>query len=273
MVIDCTGDGDVAARAGAPYALGRTADGLMQPMSLHFRLANVDVKRMPTRNEINYLYSRDRNSGLFSNPRENLLWFDTSYADQIHFNTTRAVKMDGTNRDDLTTAEIAGRRQTQEMVDWIVRTVPGFEAAYLLATAAQVGIRETRRIIGEHVVTEEELLGQTKFTDAIALSAYPIDIHNPTGAGTVIKHLPYGAYYTIPYRALLPLQMENLLVAGRPISTTHEAHAATRIQPVASATGQAAGAAAVIALHHGVSLRALDIALLRETLRSHGAIV
>ena len=273
LVIDATGDGDVAARAGAPFELGRPADGLMQPMTLHFRLANVEVARMPTREEINLLYDRDRQAGLITNPRETLLWFDTTYPDQIHFNTTRIVKVDGTNRDDLTAAEIEGRRQTRELVGWITQTLPGFERAYLLATAPQIGVRETRRIIGEHVVTEEELLAETKFPDAIALCAYPVDIHNPAGTGTVMKHLPFGAYYSIPYRALLPLQVEGLLVAGRPIATTHEAHAATRIQAVASATGQAAGAAAVLALRDSQPVRAVNVTMLRETLRRQGALV
>jgi glycine/D-amino acid oxidase-like deaminating enzyme len=273
VVIDATGDGDVAARAGSPFAIGRQQDGLMQPMTLHFRLANVDMRRMPTREEINVLYERDRKAGHITNPRENLLWFDTTYPDQVHFNTTRIVKVDGTSRDDLTAAEIEGRRQTHELVGWITRTVPGFEQAYLLSTAPQVGIRESRRILGEHVVTEEELLNLTKFPDAIALSAYPVDIHNPAGTGTVMKHLPYGEYYSIPYRALVPRETEKLLVAGRPISTTHEAHAATRIQAVASATGQAAGIAAVLALRDRIPVREVPTDTLRAALRLQGAMV
>ncbi len=273
LVIDATGDGDVAARAGAAYELGRPADGLMQPMSLHFRLAGVEMARMPSREEINALYARDKSAGLIHNPRENLLWFDTTYPDQVHFNTTRIVKVDGTNRDDLTAAEIEGRRQMHELVGWIVATIPGFERAYLLMSGTQVGVRETRRVIGEYVVTEAELLAETKFPDAIACSAYPVDIHNPAGTGTVMKHLPFGAYYTIPYRALVPQRLEGLLVAGRPISTTHEAHSATRIQAVANATGQAAGTAAYLALQHGVAFRKVDTEELRAGLRAQGAIV
>ena len=264
IVIDATGDGDIAARAGVPYELGRKADGLMQPMTLHFRLGNVDMRRMPTREEINHLYERDRQLGLITNPRENLLWFDTTYPDQVHFNTTRIVKVDGTKRDDLTAAEIEGQRQTKELVGWITRTIPGFEQAYLLLTAPQVGVRETRRIIGEHIITEDELLNLTKFPDAIALGAYPVDIHNPAGTGTIMKHLPYGEYYSIPYRALVPQKFDGLLVAGRPISCTHEAHAATRIQALASATGQAAGTAAVLALQAGILVRDVDTEKLRE---------
>ncbi len=273
LVIDCTGDGDVAARAGAPFEIGRVEDGLMQPMSLHFRLGNVDMRRMPSREEISALYARDKAAGLLHNPRENVLWFDTTYPDQVHFNTTRIVKVNGTDRDDLTAAEIEGRRQTHELAQWLTRTIPGFENAFLLATAPQVGIRETRRIVGEHVVTEEELLNLTKFPDAIALGAYPVDIHNPAGTGTVMKHLPFGAYYSIPYRALVPVRTDGLLVAGRPISTTHEAHSATRIQAIASATGQVAGTAAVLALKAGVPPRRVDVAALREILRGQGALV
>ncbi len=273
LLIDATGDGDVAAYAGAPYAIGREEDGLVMPMSLHFRMANVDMARMPSREEINTLYARDKAIGLLSNPRENVLWFDTPHPDQVHFNTTRLLKFLGTNRDDLTAAEIEGHRQVQEMVRWLTGTVPGFEAAYLLMTAPQVGVRETRRILGEHIVTEQELLELTRYPDAIALSAYPVDIHNPAGTGTIMKHLPYGAYYSIPYRAMLPRGVEGLLVAGRPISTTHEAHSATRIQAVASATGQAAGIAAVLALRAGTTFRQVNTDALRDELRRQGALV
>lgn len=273
MVIDGTGDGDVAARAGAPFELGRSADGLMQPMSLHFRVAGVDMRRMPTREEINHLYARAKMAGQITNPRENLLWFDTSYPDQVHFNATRVVAVDGTNRDDLTAAEIEGRRQVQEILGWITGAVPGFEQAYLLATAPQVGVRESRRIMGEHLITEQELLDLTKFHDAIALGAYPVDIHNPAGIGTIMKHLPYGDYYSIPYRALIPCKIQNLLVAGRPISATHEAHAAVRIQAIASATGQAAGTAAALALQGDGCTRSVHPDTLRTALRVQGALV
>jgi hypothetical protein len=273
VVIDCTGDGDVAARAGAPFEVGRTEDGLVMPMSLHFRLGGVEMARMPSREEINALFARDKAAGLLTNPRENVLWFDTPHPDQVHFNTTRLLKFLGTSRDDLTAAEIEGRRQMMETVNWLVRTVPGFERSYLLMAAPQVGVRETRRILGEYVVTEEELFNETIYPDAIALSAYPVDIHNPAGGGTVMRHLPWGAYYSIPYRALVPLHIEDLLVAGRPISTTHEAHSATRIQAVANATGQAAGTAAALCLRQGILPRAVNTDELRAELRGQGVIL
>jgi hypothetical protein len=231
LVIDATGDGDLAARSGAPFELGRKEDGLVMPMSLHFRMAGVDMRRMPSREEINVLYKRDKDAGLITNPRENVLWFDTPHPDQVHFNTTRLLKFLGTERDDLTAAEIEGQRQVREMVGWLTSTVPGFENAWLLMTGAQVGVRETRRIVGEHVITEEELVNLTKYPDAIACSAYPVDIHNPAGSGTIMKEVPFGEYYTIPYRAMVPQRIDGLLVAGRPISSTHEAHSAPPSSP------------------------------------------
>ncbi|MFQ5810812.1 MAG: FAD-dependent oxidoreductase, partial [Armatimonadota bacterium] len=138
ITIDATGDGDVAAGGGAECEKGRPQDGLMQPMTLHFRMGGVDVPRMPSREEINDLYVAAKERGEIDNPRENLLWFDTTYEDQIHFNTTRVTHVDGTDRDDLTKAEIESRRQTWEVVRLLQRRVPGFEKAYLLWTAAQV---------------------------------------------------------------------------------------------------------------------------------------
>ncbi|MGD8240705.1 MAG: FAD-dependent oxidoreductase, partial [Armatimonadota bacterium] len=247
IIIDATGDGDMAAGGGAEYEKGRAEDGLMQPMTLQFRMGGVDVRRMPSREEINDIYVAAKERGEIDNPRENLLWFDTTYEDQIHFNTTRVTHVDGTSGDDLTRAEIESRRQTWEVVRLLQQHVPGFERAYLLWTAPQVGVRETRRIMGDYVLTEDDVLAARKFPDAVTLGSYDIDIHNPAGTGTIIKSLPTGDYYGIPYRCLLPRGLEGLLVAGRPISTTHEAHSSVRIQAICSGTGHAAGIAAALA--------------------------
>jgi hypothetical protein len=127
--------------------------------------------------------------------------------------------------------------------------------------------------MGEYVLTEEDVLSARKFDDGIALSSYPIDVHNPAGAGTVIKRLPPGEFYAIPYRCLVPRKLEGLLVAGRPISTTHEAHASSRIQPVCYALGHAAGAAAALALQQNIQPREVKIAQLQEALRKQVAIL
>jgi len=273
VVIDATGDGDVSAFAGCPYEKGRKKDGLMQPMTLHFRMAAVDRSRMPTRQQLNQLYNDAKAAGKIHCPRENVLWFNTTIADVVHFNTTRVVKVDGTNAADLTQAEIESRRQAWEIAGWLQKEVPGFERAYISATGPQVGVRETRRITGHYVLTARDVLGGRKFRDGVALCSYPIDIHNPAGSGTVIKHLKPGDWYSIPYRCLVPLDAEGLLVAGRPISSTHEAHSSLRVQPICYATGHAAGIAAVLAAQARSSLADLDVKALRRQIIAQGGIL
>jgi hypothetical protein len=273
VVVDCTGDGDVAAGAGAAFEKGRPEDGLMQPMTLHFRMARVDRSRMPSREEINLLYDAAKAAGRVQCPRENVLWFNTTREDEIHFNTTRVVEVDGTDVLDLTKAEIESRRQTWQIAEFLNREVPGFEQAYVCVTGPQVGVRETRRVMGEYVLSEEDVLGGKKFDDGVALSSYPVDIHNPRGEGTVLKHLPPGEWYSIPYRCLVPREVDGLLVAGRPISTTHEAHSSVRVQPTCYAMGQAAGIAAAMAAAGGMEPRAVDAQAVRVEIRSQGGIL
>ena len=271
VVVDATGDGDVAVKAGAPYEKGRREDGLTQPMTLNFRMGGVETARMPSRSELNKLYDEAKAKGEISIPRENLLWFPTVRRGEIHFNTTRVVKVDGTSGKDLTYSEVEARRQMMRVVEFLKRRVPGFESAYLLVSGSQIGVRETRRIMGEYVMTEEDVLGARKFEDVVARGSYPIDIHSPTGEGTVIKRLPPGASYDIPYRCLVPKRVENLLVAGRCVSCTHEAQAAIRVIPICVAMGQAAGTAAALAAKLKATPRGIDITMLQKTLRKQGA--
>ncbi|RJS94536.1 FAD-dependent oxidoreductase [Candidatus Bathyarchaeota archaeon] len=273
VIIDATGDGDVAVMAGALYEKGREEDGLTQPMTLNFRMGGVDVERMPSREKINKLFEEAKAKGEIKIPRENVLYFLTTRKGEIHFNTTRIVKVDGTKADDLTYAEIEGRRQMVELIKFLKEKVSGFENAYLMMSAVQVGVRETRRIIGEYVLTGEDIVKARKFSDVIARGSYPIDIHSPTGEGTIIKRLPPGESYDIPYRCIVPKKVENLLIAGRCISCTHEAQAAIRVIPIVVAIGQAAGTAAALAAKLHVSPREMDVSLLQETLKKQGAIL
>jgi len=271
IFIDATGDGDLAARAGAQYEQGRPEDGLSQPMTLMFRMAGVDEECMPSREAINRLYDEAKATGQIDNPRENVLWFYTTRPGEIHFNTTRVVRRDGTSAADLTAAELEARRQVKQMVKFLTAKVPGFANAYLSATGTQIGVRESRRILGEYVLTAEDVLGARKFADGIARGCYDIDIHSPTGTGTVIKSLPAGESYDIPYRCLCPRGFDNLLVAGRPISATHQAHSSVRIMPIAAAVGEAAGTAAAMGIAQKQSVTTVDVAQLRERLRQRGA--
>jgi hypothetical protein len=203
-------------------------------------------------------------------PRELVSFFISPYPDEVTVNMTRVVDIDPLDPDDLTRAEIEARGQVTELVEFFRRDVPGFANARIAATATQIGIRESRRITGVYTLTGDDVLTARTFDDAVARSAYPIDIHNPSGSGTVTHRLPPGASYEIPYRCLVPEFVDGLLVAGRCISTTHEALASTRLTPTVMTLGQAAGTAAHLALESGVEARAIDARELRRRLTAAG---
>ena len=271
IYVDATGDADLAARAGVPCKIGRDEDGLTQPMTLCFRMADVAIERMPPHQEVNRLYDEARAAGEVSNPRENVLFFFVPAPGVVHFNTTRVVRRSAVDVDDLTAAELEARGQVREMAAFLKARVPGFERSYLQMMAPQIGVRESRRIVGEYVVTGADILEARKFDDAVARGNYPIDIHNPAGAGTVIQGLPPGESYDLPYRCMVPRRISNLLVAGRSVSATHEAQAALRIMPICTALGQAAGAAAAMCARRGLAPKDLPYRDLRRALLRQGA--
>jgi hypothetical protein len=172
---------------------------------------------------------------------------------------------------DLSYAEWCSRRQMRQIAAFLRRYVPGFEDAYVVQSGVQVGVRETRRVLGEYQLDADDVLNARKFDDAIARGAYPVDIHNPKGSGTLLKRLPPGEAYDIPLRCLLPKNTERLLVAGRCISGTHEAHSSYRVMPIVMATGQAAGVCAALAAGKALSVRAVPVKLVQEELLRQGA--
>lgn len=271
VFIDASGDADLAARAGAEFRMGRDEDGFCQPMTMNFRMANVDEDRMPDRNTINELYNAAKDRGEIDNPRENCLWFYTTRKGEIHFNTTRVVKLDATRAGDLTLAEETARKQVRQMIAFLQRDVAGFEQAHLSVLPAQIGIRESRRVVGDYELTLDDVLEARKFEDGIARGCYPVDIHNPSGTGTVIQHLPPGEAYDIPYRCLCPRGFDNLLIAGRPISSDHAAHSSHRVMPIAACNGEAAGVAAAMCVRNGSDIRGVDVQALRAKLKARGA--
>ncbi len=273
IYVDCTGDADLAFLAGVPCDEGRDGDHLTQPMTLNFRMANVDVEHMAPRKEINRLFDAAKAEGRVTCPRENVLLFYALNPGVVHFNTTRVTGLRATSAADLTAAEFEGRQQAHELARFLAADVPGFEHAYLQQCAAQIGVRESRRIRGHYALTGEDVVDARKFPDGIARSNYPIDIHSPTGAGTVIRSVPEGDHYEIPYRCLLPLGVDNLLVAGRCISSTHEAQSSLRIMPTCFAMGEAAGVAAVMAAERGIAPAEVPPEELREALREQGQVV
>ena len=274
--IDATGDANLAYLSGFPYKVGRESDGLCQPMTLCFRVANVDLTGtdyVSLKTEMNTLYKALKEEGKISNPREDILMFRTIVDDIMHFNTTRVVKLDPTNAEDVTKAEIIAREQIFELYNLLRDRIPAFKNAMLISSGIQIGVRESRMIVGEHTLNKDEMLAYTKFEDGIAACNYDIDIHSPDGSGTSHFYFPAGTYYTIPYGCLVPVESENLLVAGRCISATHEAQASIRIMPTVCTIGEAAGVAAAIACTDNVGVKKVDVNKLRDILRSKGAVV
>jgi hypothetical protein len=265
IYVDSTGDGDLAALAGAPVEMGRSQDGLCQPMTLCFRIGGVtgNVPLRELRKELTDIYLKAKASGEIDMPRENILLFATMVPHIIHFNTTRVIQRDATDTLDMTAAELEGRRQTAELLALFRKYSPHFKDAYLVKMAAQIGVRESRRVMGDYVITVDDVLEAAKFEDGISRSRYPVDIHSPTGEGTVIQHLPPGEFYEVPYRCLLPKNVDNLLIGARCISSTHEAHSSLRVMPVVAGIGEAAGIAAAWAAQLGISPRQVDGATLK----------
>ncbi len=295
--IDATADAYLADSAGVRTQQG-DARGRVQPASLMFRLSHVDLGQtaqylrahpdqmrtsLKTHERtadtltavagLNDLWNQALANGEVAIPREVVSFFITPYADEVTVNMTRVIDIDPLNPDDLTRAEVEARGQVMQLLEFFRRRVPGFADARLAATGAQIGVRESRRIVGEYTLTRDDVLNARKFPDAVARSAYPIDIHNPAGTGTLTQRLAPGESYEIPYRCLVPQSVDRLLVAGRCISTTHEALASTRLTPTVMTLGQAAGTAAALATKSGTPLRAVDAERLRSALEEDGVLL
>lgn len=270
IFIDSTGDGDLSVRAGAPFEQGGES-GYCQPMTLCFKLSNVDARRVPSSVEIREKYEAARKRGDISCPRENILRFSWFDADVLHFNTTRVIKKDGTNGVELSEAITEARMQIRELIPFLRKEIPGFEGSELHSIAHTMGVRETRRIMGRAYITREDFVKQSKFPDGIARVNYCIDIHNPLGDGTEIIHLKQGEWYEVPYGCIVPKNVENLLVGSRCVSVDHAVHSSARVMPPVVSMGQAAGMAAAMCVKQKTTPPALDGAKLRAALVEAGA--
>ena len=281
--IDCSADADVAARAGVPFHVGRAADGLTQPMTMFFRVGNVDgaavaqyFREHPEEIEQRMAFSScikaAQANGDYTIPRERLSLYESPQEGIWRVNVSRILGTDGMQAEDLTRAEIVGRRQVVEILAFLRQYVPGFADCTLIDTAAQVGVRETRRIVGEYTLTQADLTSGRDFPDTIAYAAYPMDIHSPTdGGGGVSNRGETANAYQIPLRCLVPQGVDGLLVAGRCVSATHEALGAIRVMPPSFAMGEAAGITAALAAAEHLRPRDVPAAWVRETLIKHGA--
>lgn len=283
--IDCTGNAAVSEKAGVQCLQGNPDDSLeIQPMTLFFWIYNVDDKKVEEfldkdpamkHQPYNAMIEADRARGNFPVPRTKIGLYHMVNEGEWKLNTTRMQGYDPSDPDSLNEAYLEGLKQVDFLLDYF-KKCPGLENARLGQIGNMVGIRESKRIVGEYTLTKEDLFSAKEFEDTIALCSYPVDMH--PSKGNVIGLAYAGAgdvaeVYGIPYRSLLPAGVDNLIVAGRCISATREALAAVRIMPTVMAMGEAAGVAASIAAKNSISPKRISISELRTTLKTLGACV
>lgn len=269
-VIDGTGDGDVAARCGAKYFVGRESDGKMQPATLMFKVGGVDYSRAVLPGSFETLVYTDKGElqslarKYLTPPMGHVLLYRTTTSGVITCNMTNYTDVDGTDVEKLTKSKLACQLQISEVIKFLREYAPGYENCYLIESAQQMGIRETRHFIGEKTLTEQDVAAARQFDDWVVKDAYfNFDVHNLTGAGLD----PTGAQnkftqkngYTIPYGCILPKGVENLLLSGRNISGTHMAHSNFRAMPICMALGYSAGIAAALSIKNDCSLRDVEV--------------
>ena len=272
--IDATGDGELIAMSGCDYQLGRESDGLCQPMTTCFRVSGINDELFL--NELKSLqqkYKEYQAENKISNPRENILVFGGLGDGVYHFNTTRVIKHNPVDPVEVSRAEMIARKQVGEMMRFFKENSKAFEKSAVISMATHIGVRESRKLKGVHVLTAEEIKNCVSFEDTIALGNYEIDIHNPAGTGTELYYFKPNEFYQIPYRSLLPKEYDNLLVAGRCLSATHEAHSAVRILPICACLGEAAGTAIALAKETNTDAHSVDVKVLREHLAQKGAAI
>ncbi|MDZ7269462.1 MAG: FAD-dependent oxidoreductase [candidate division KSB1 bacterium] len=296
VFIDTSGDGELLLHAGAPWRKGDEQTGRLQAMTLFFRLGGIDleaaVAHVAAHPEQFFAWStkeyhpgrivaiagyydlvrRARQAGLLSEAVDYFFFTSLPAFGEAAFNTTNILGLDGSSSRDLTAAEIEGRRQVFTIAGLLRAGAPGFEHAHLIETGVQVGVRETRRAVGDYVMTGEDVMHARKFPDRIARGCYGIDVHGQKDEPSRMEHLPPGQYYEIPLGTIIVKDWENLLVAGRCLSATRAGHAALRIQATSAAVGEAAGALAALALPHAGRVRQVPLAQLQEHLGKLGNI-
>lgn len=274
VIIDASGDGDIAAMGGAPFEIG--SNGITQFPSSMFRMANVEIEKIVhiTRDEYQGYFQKAKKDG-YSLPRVSSGIHITPLYGVVHLNVTKIAREDGNpinplRVEELTYAEIEGRRQVFLYAEVLRKYVPGFEKARVVDIGSHIGIREARLIKGDYILNDKDVLSCRKFDDVIACSAWPLEMHGEKDETKWVWIEP-GDFYTIPYRCLIPQNIENVLIAGRNISTTHEAQASTRVSAVCMAVGQAAGTAAYLALKCDNNVRDISIKELQGFLQKGNA--
>lgn len=280
VVVDATADADVSQSAGAAYEMGREGDKLLQPMTIMYRLGGVNKESgllCGSEEEAHHVHvpggtwhdvvtagqSRaelPENVGI-------IRIYESSHPGERVVNATQVNHVDGTKVADLTRAELEGRRQAITVTEFIKQHAPGYESCFIAQMPASIGVRETRRVLGVEYLTREDLISGRKWPDAVVRNAnFVIDIHNPNGSGQAETFAARVQPYDIPYGCLVPRDVDGLLVAGRCISGSHEAHASYRVQQIAIAIGAASGTAAALAAMKGIEPRHVDVSQIQSHL-------
>lgn len=281
VVIDASGDGDIAAKTGARYYKGRENDGKMQPMTLMAKVDCVDVDRVHFIGSFESSYMTDWGD-LQTMAREKLpypaghvLIYRSTLPGVVTLNMTNCIDVDGTDARDLTKAAVTCRGQLDAIIDFLQKYVAGFENCRLISTASIIGVRETRHFAGVSTITEDDIKTARVFDDwAVTKAHFNFDIHNISGAGLdkngCQKHFKQQSGYTIPYGCFVPEKIDGLLLAGRCISGTHIAHSNYRVMPICANMGQSTGIAAAMCAASGIQPRQLDVKALQAELRAVG---
>jgi hypothetical protein len=278
IFIDCSGDGDLAAWAGAPFEVGDSHGHMLYP-SMMLRLNGIDpAKAGDAWRTIPQLMEKAEAKGTHKFPRKAAIVRPQRHDIEWRVNFTQLKREDGSainglEPDDLTRGEIDGRRQALAAFEFL-RTVPGFEKSYIVDLPPQLGIRETRRVIGGYQLSGEDVLGCASFEDTIGVNGWPMEVHV---AGDVVFKFPpipeSRGYNELPYRMLVPEKIDNLLVAGRCASMTHEGQSAARVSGACFAMGEAAGTAAALALSGNTLPREVAVKRLQKALTRQGAFI
>ena len=271
VLIDCTGDGDLAAQAGADFAFGRDSDHLTQAMTLMFVVGNIHFDQNSRDQLYRLMQETIRSKNLnfkinYKYPYFILLPDGSRAVAQM----THICGKSGIDAEEISQAYLEARKEAVRLFNFFKNNMEQFKDLSLEQTAVQMGVRESRRITGEYVLNVDDLLAGRKFDDGITIASFPVDIHQPDSDG---QEVCFPKPYHIPYRCLVPKTLDGLLVAGRCISGTHEAHGSYRVAGNCIAMGEAAGVAAAMAAQNGVQPRGIDIHELQSTLRANHVIL
>ena len=283
VFVDASGDGFLAARAGAEYKMGRDSDGKCQPTTLEFTIDNIDEEvalfcyggsdpvTLPDGKKYSELCKEVSARGELPANVTIVRLHKTFYPGERNVNATQANGYDTLKPEGVLGAELELREQIDKVVTFLRKYVPGYENCRVKSTGSTLGVRETRRIMGEKMMVDEDVEKGNKYPDAVVHDAwFLIDIHNPVGGGQAEKHSQPCIPYDIPYGCLVPLKVDGLLTAGRCISGTHRAHATYRVMGVCMGTGQAAGTAAALCAKKGVTPRELPYQEVQQALMAKG---